>query len=209
MPSFSDSIFLFVLALLLFGPKRLPVLARELGKWVGEFRRASNEFKMQMEEELRLSEQADRQKQIAAIEAAAPVTPPLSDPEHPHLPHNEPYTTEAEGYTIEAEGYTADDPTFGADLEPAAEANAAPPPESAPAAPLPIATSGDLRLMPPSTGLPTPQHSTPHTAANPLGGLLDSIPETRETPEIREARDTAANHTDSLTSAPETAAHGH
>ena len=73
MPSFSDSIFLFVLALLLFGPKKLPVLARELGKWVGEFRRASNEFKMQMEEELRLSEQEERQKKIAAMEAAAPV----------------------------------------------------------------------------------------------------------------------------------------
>ncbi len=77
MPSFSDSIFLFVLALLLFGPKKLPVLARELGKWVGEFRRASNEFKMQMEEELRLSEQEDRQKQIAAMEAAAPVAQPV------------------------------------------------------------------------------------------------------------------------------------
>ena len=71
MPSFQDSIVLFVLALLLFGPKKLPQLARELGKWVGEFRRASNEFKMQMEEELRMAEQADRQKQAAAIEAAA------------------------------------------------------------------------------------------------------------------------------------------
>src|SRR6202789_2402233 len=78
MPSFPDSIFLFVLALLLFGPKRLPVLARELGKWVGEFRRASNEFKMQMEDELRLSEQAERNKQIAAMEAAAPVTPAIA-----------------------------------------------------------------------------------------------------------------------------------
>src|SRR5579875_2414336 len=90
MPSFADSIFLFVLALLLFGPKKLPVLARELGKWMGEFRRASNEFKMQMEDELRASEQADRQKQIAAMEAAAPIPPPLNEPtepEHPHLRH--------------------------------------------------------------------------------------------------------------------------
>ena len=79
MPSFSDSIVLFVLALLLFGPKKLPVLAREIGKWVGEFRRASNEFKMQMEEELRTTEQADRQAKIAAMEAAAPVPPALTD----------------------------------------------------------------------------------------------------------------------------------
>ena len=83
MPSFSDSIFLFVLALLLFGPKKLPVLARELGKWVGEFRRASNEFKMQMEEELRLAEQEDRQKQIAAMEAAAPVAQAVEEPSQP------------------------------------------------------------------------------------------------------------------------------
>jgi len=58
MPSFADSVFLFFLALLLFGPKKLPELARQLGKLMGEFRRASNEFKYQMEEELRLSEQA-------------------------------------------------------------------------------------------------------------------------------------------------------
>src|SRR5580698_5778403 len=92
MPSFSDSIFLFILALLLFGPKKLPVLAREIGKWVGEFRRASNEFKMQMEEELRQSEQADRQKQIAAMEAAAPVTPAIEEPPHPHTDAPEPET---------------------------------------------------------------------------------------------------------------------
>ncbi len=85
MPSFSDSIVLFILALLLFGPKKLPVLARELGKWLGEFRRASNEFKMQMEEELRVSEQEERQKQIAAMEAAAPQAA-IPEPEHPHLP---------------------------------------------------------------------------------------------------------------------------
>ena len=71
------TVIIFILALLLFGPKKLPVLARELGKWIGEFRRASNEFKMQMEEELRISEQAERQKKIAAMEAAAPIAPAL------------------------------------------------------------------------------------------------------------------------------------
>src|ERR1700712_4076716 len=94
MPSLSDSAIIFVLALLLFGPKKLPVLARELGKWIGEFPRASNEFKMQMEEELRISEQAERQEKIAAMEAAAPVAPalegiPTEEPEHPHLPSTE------------------------------------------------------------------------------------------------------------------------
>src|SRR5882757_7254331 len=77
MPGLGDYAFIFILALLLFGPKKLPELARQLGKLMGEFRRASNEFRMQMEDELRIAEQADRQKQIAAIEAAAPVAPPI------------------------------------------------------------------------------------------------------------------------------------
>ena len=64
MPSFSDSIFIFFIALLIFGPKKLPELARQLGKLMAEFRRASNEFRMQMEDELRLSEQAEQQKKI-------------------------------------------------------------------------------------------------------------------------------------------------
>src|SRR5882757_8525052 len=79
MPSFGDSAFIFILALLLFGPKKLPELARQLGKLMGEFRRASNEFRMQMDEELRLSEQAEQQKKIAAMEAAAPPTPSITD----------------------------------------------------------------------------------------------------------------------------------
>ncbi len=201
MPSFADSIFLFVLALLLFGPKKLPVLARELGKWVGEFRRASNEFKMQMEDELRLSEQADRQKQIAAMEAAAPLRPPLEEPEHPHLPRaavpapavipaaadfsaaaGEPaHTIHISGSAVAAaqtqEAQTQAIQTQAIQTQ-AIQTQAAQ--EAAPAtldgvrpAPLPIATSGELRMMPPTTGLPTPRPRNLH----PLGGLLDAIPE--------------------------------
>jgi sec-independent protein translocase protein TatB len=73
--SFSDTIFIFGLALVIFGPKKLPEIGRQLGKLVLEFRRASNEFKMQIEEELRAAEVADRQKQIAAPVDPAPVTP--------------------------------------------------------------------------------------------------------------------------------------
>jgi sec-independent protein translocase protein TatB len=145
MPSFQDSIVLFVLALLLFGPKKLPQLARELGKWVGEFRRASNEFKMQMEEELRMAEQADRQKQAAAIEAAAPVTPALP--------------AESLETAVAAES---------ADTVHEPEAKEA----------LPIAVSGELKIMPPATGLPTPQNGSHHGA---LDGLLEAIPVTETT----------------------------
>src|ERR1700744_2601473 len=79
MPSFQDSALLYSLALLLFGPKKLPELARHLGKLMAEFRRASNEFRMQMEEELRIADQEEQRKKIAAMEAAAPVTPAITD----------------------------------------------------------------------------------------------------------------------------------
>jgi sec-independent protein translocase protein TatB len=50
--SFSETIFLFLLALIIFGPKKLPEIARMVGKTLNEFRRASNEFKMQIEQEI-------------------------------------------------------------------------------------------------------------------------------------------------------------
>jgi TatA/E family protein of Tat protein translocase len=61
---FGDSIFIFLLALVLFGPKRLPEIGRQIGKLLVEFRRASNDFKMQIDEELRAMEQQERQKQL-------------------------------------------------------------------------------------------------------------------------------------------------
>jgi sec-independent protein translocase protein TatB len=50
--SFSETIFLFFLALVIFGPKKLPEIARTVGKYLNEFRRASNEFKSQIEQEI-------------------------------------------------------------------------------------------------------------------------------------------------------------
>src|ERR1700760_3649856 len=78
--SLPDTIFIFGLALVIFGPRKLPEIGRQLGKLVLEFRRASNEFKMQIEEELRAAEVADRQKQIAAPPVTAtPAAEPTSD----------------------------------------------------------------------------------------------------------------------------------
>jgi sec-independent protein translocase protein TatB len=50
--SFSETVFLFVLALVVFGPKKLPEIARQAGKLLAELRRASNEFKSQIETEI-------------------------------------------------------------------------------------------------------------------------------------------------------------
>jgi sec-independent protein translocase protein TatB len=158
MPSFQDSAILVFLALLLFGPKKLPELARQLGKLMGEFRRASNEFRMQMEDELRLSEQEENRKKIAAMEAAAPVTPALTEAA------TEATTTNS----IASETPITDEPVTPERItqlteELVADHATPPPPE-----PLPIATSGDLNLMPPSTGLPVSNSA--------LSPVLNAIP---------------------------------
>src|SRR5271169_398540 len=74
-----DTIFIFCLALIIFGPKKLPEIGRQIGKLMVEFRRASNEFKMQIEEELRASEEAERQKEInASTTTMLPTTSPVA-----------------------------------------------------------------------------------------------------------------------------------
>src|SRR5271169_6761341 len=78
----ADTLILMVLALVVFGPRRLPQIGRQIGKLMYEFRKASNDFKFQMEEELRNAEEADRRKKQEEEErqralAAAPLQPQL------------------------------------------------------------------------------------------------------------------------------------
>ena len=51
-----ELIVIFVVALIVFGPKKLPELGKSLGKGLAEFRRASNELKSTIEEEVRAIE---------------------------------------------------------------------------------------------------------------------------------------------------------
>jgi sec-independent protein translocase protein TatB len=150
MPGLPDTAVIVLLALLLFGPKKLPVLARQLGKLMADFRRASNEFRAQMEEELRISEQADRQKQVAAIEAAAPPSPAIDV----HSSPDTHVTSEPQS------GYMPDDQPPEATPEVTSDSPAEATPAAVDPAPLPIATSGELSIMPPATGLPIANTTT-------------------------------------------------
>jgi len=73
-----ELIIIFVIALIIFGPRKLPELGRSLGKSLAEFKRASNELKSTLEEEIRMEEQ-QQQRQEAAKAAAGPTVVP-SDP---------------------------------------------------------------------------------------------------------------------------------
>jgi sec-independent protein translocase protein TatB len=72
----ADSLILMVMALVVFGPRRLPQIGRQIGKLMYEFRKASNDFKFQMEEELRLAEDADRRKKDEERQAALALAAP-------------------------------------------------------------------------------------------------------------------------------------
>lgn len=77
---FAEIGFILFVAFLLFGPKKLPEIARTLGKGLGELRRASNELKFSLEEEIA---NLDRHAEAPPAEA------PQANPEHGH-DHTEP-----------------------------------------------------------------------------------------------------------------------
>lgn len=88
--SFSETVFLFVLALIVFGPKKLPEMARQAGRILAELRRASNEFKSQIESEIA---HIEVQKNLEAAQQSPP--PPgsvaslsLNPASSETIPHN-------------------------------------------------------------------------------------------------------------------------
>ena len=72
-----ELIVIFVIALIIFGPRKLPELGKSLGKSIAEFKRASNELKSTLEEEIRMEEQKTKQEE--ATKAPQTTLPPISD----------------------------------------------------------------------------------------------------------------------------------
>ena len=62
-----ELILIFVVALLLFGPRKMPQIGRSIGRAMGEFRRASNEFKRTIEDEVAADEIRDVERDLKDI----------------------------------------------------------------------------------------------------------------------------------------------
>jgi TatA/E family protein of Tat protein translocase len=79
-----ELIIILTLALIIFGPRKLPELGRSLGKSLGEFKRASNELRNTLDEEIRIEEE-----RTTAQKAAAPPAPAPPADTHPTEPDHD------------------------------------------------------------------------------------------------------------------------
>ena len=61
-----ELIIILTLALIIFGPRKLPELGRSLGRSLGEFKRASNELRNTLDEEIRIEEERNSAQRAAA-----------------------------------------------------------------------------------------------------------------------------------------------
>lgn len=68
---FSEILVIFLIALVVFGPRKLPELGKSLGRGLAEFKKASNELKRTWEEEVRVEDEKIREL-TSASPAAAP-----------------------------------------------------------------------------------------------------------------------------------------
>ena len=80
---FPELMIILVVALIVFGPRKLPELGRSLGRSLNEFKRASNELKQTLDDEIRLDEhreaskQQDEQREATRTPPVAPTDPAL------------------------------------------------------------------------------------------------------------------------------------
>ena len=88
-----ELIIIFTIALIIFGPRKLPELGKSLGKSLAEFKRASNELRSTLDEEIRTEERrsADRQQPPAYTPVQTIDAPRTTDTPNaiPHDEHDE------------------------------------------------------------------------------------------------------------------------
>jgi sec-independent protein translocase protein TatA len=67
-----ELVIILVIALIIFGPRKLPELGKSLGKSINEFKKASTELQNTLEQEIKLEEQKDERAKTASAPAPAP-----------------------------------------------------------------------------------------------------------------------------------------
>lgn len=67
-----ELVIILVIALIIFGPRKLPELGKSLGKSINEFKKASTELQNTLEQEIKLEEQKDERAKTAPAPAPAP-----------------------------------------------------------------------------------------------------------------------------------------
>ena len=73
-----EMLVILVIALIIFGPRKLPELGKSLGRSLAEFKRASNDLKSTLEEEIKIEEQQAKRAESTPI-PPAPVAPPVPE----------------------------------------------------------------------------------------------------------------------------------
>jgi sec-independent protein translocase protein TatA len=73
-----EMLVILVIALIIFGPRKLPELGRSLGKSLAEFKKASNELRNTLEEEIRIDEQRTAEEKKAVEAKTAPAAPTVA-----------------------------------------------------------------------------------------------------------------------------------
>jgi TatA/E family protein of Tat protein translocase len=78
-----ELVLIFIVALLLFGPRKLPEIGRTVGKALGEFRRASNDLKRTLEDEVAATELREARRDLDSAFQAPASGPATATPSEP------------------------------------------------------------------------------------------------------------------------------
>ena len=144
---FTEMIFIFVVALLVFGPKKLPELGKSFGKGVAEFRKASSELRATFQREMDTIEHETNEVKKVADDVRGNVTKSYHD-------------------------YQADNESYDADHAPYEPSESSGPSDSTPASP-PVSTVGETTSSakdsaPAANGASTPSKSGEKDASSKI-----------------------------------------